>query len=218
MEPSKNVAPGAAAVDALRRQQQASCNPMQPGATPCNRVQPNRAVEKTNPPRSPASATAPATKPAPRRLTPITQFVLHSVIEQTCNAMQPHATPCNATQPKHAAGKTNPPPPFSNSRQPAHAATVTTTPPPPAAPVRTASGAPPTPLPADVTLTPRQLAAARLIAGGMSLPDVAAELTLNRSTVWRWTRDPTFQAELRRLHLRWSERGTPASPPPPHQS
>jgi hypothetical protein len=118
---------------------------------------------------------------------------LQTAALETCDAMQPHATPCNATQPNHANGKTNPPPPISKSQQPQ-------TPPQPS------------------SLTPRQLAAARLIAAGRTLPEVALELRLNRSTVWRWTRDPTFQAELRRLHLRWSDRVTDRFPRPLHQS
>src|SRR5687768_7660934 len=114
---------GSAAFDALRRQQQQqhratavsppSCNPMQPGATPCNAMQPKQALCKTNPPPPPAkpeaSAPGPVSSGASRPLTPITHFVLQSVIDQTCNAMQPDATACNLVQPKPSVGKTNPP-------------------------------------------------------------------------------------------------------------
>jgi hypothetical protein len=165
---NKNTAtPGDAAFAALRKQQRAACNAMQPGATPCNLTQPNHVAGKTNPPpdRPP---------PSPRKLSPITQFVLESAAMEACNAMQPDATPRNLMQPTSRIEKTNPPPPIVESQ---HAGRL---------------------------LTPRQLAAARLTAAGHALPDVAEKLQLNRTTVWRWTRDPTFQAELRRLHERWS--------------
>ena len=180
----KPLATGAAAFAALRKQQAtssspsspsspSSCNAMQPGATPCNAMQPNHPGGKTNPPHD-------RTGSQPPKLHPITNFVLKSAALQACNAMQPHATPCNATQPNSRIEKTNPPPPISNSQ---HAE----------------------------ALTPRQLAAARLIAAGHALSDVALEMKMNRSTIWRWTRDPTFQAELRRLHEQWSA-PAPATP------
>jgi hypothetical protein len=158
---------------------------MQPGATPGNATQPKRAIGKTNPP---SASTAPRQPTDPKQLSPITRFVLKTAAVQTCDAMQPHATGCNATQPNNAAGKTNPPPQISNSQQPPQQ--------------------PPQQCP--TSLTPRQLAAARLIAAGRALPDVALELRLNRSTIWRWTRDPAFQAELRRIHDLWS---TPTASP-----
>jgi len=37
---------------------------------------------------------------------------------------------------------------------------------------------------------------------GRSTPDVARELKVARSTVWRWQREPAFRAELRRIHER----------------
>jgi hypothetical protein len=49
-------------------------------------------------------------------------------------------------------------------------------------------------------LSARQLAAARLLAAGRTVPGAAAELGVDRSTVWRWQRDPAFSDELRRLH------------------
>jgi hypothetical protein len=141
-------------------------------------MQPKNAGGKTNPPPPP---TAPAQSTTPKPLSPIARFVLETAAMETCDAMQPHATVCNATQPKSAAEKANPPPPISKSRQHEH-----------------------TEHDDETDLTPRQLAAARLIAAGRTLPEVALELRLNRSTIWRWTRDPTFQAELRRLHENWS--------------
>jgi hypothetical protein len=57
-------------------------------------------------------------------------------------------------------------------------------------------------VPPDDGFDARQLAAARLLARGRSVPDAARELKLSRSTVWRWQRDPAFRAELRRIHDR----------------
>ena len=182
--------PGSAALDALRRQQQqassspsssssSSCNAMQRGATPRNAMQPISPPCKTNPPKP--AALVPAT-PAARTLTPVTAFVLQSAIEGACNAVQPHATPCNPVQPNRPVEKTNPPPPISNSQ---HAATS--------------------------PLTPRQLAAARLLAAGQSIANVSIELGLNRSTVWRWTCDPAFRDELRELHRRLSAPARPGA-------
>jgi Homeodomain-like domain len=144
-------------------------------------MQPNYTACKTNPPGASPASPQPA---APKPLSPIARFVLETALMEACDAMQPHATPCNATQPNQPNEKTNPPRKISDlrhERQP--------------------------PEPTGSTLTPRQLAAARLIAAGHTLPDVAVELRLNRSTVWRWTRDPAFRAELDRLHRQWS---TPA--------
>ena len=163
---------GAAAFDALRRQQRASCNAMQRGATPRNAMQQNSPPGKTKPPTKGPGAEAPGLAAASRRPSPIADFVLQSAIDEACNAMQPGATPCNTVQQQSPDGKTNPPPPISNSRLPV------------------------------ATLTPRQLAAARLIAAGQSIADVADALGLNRSTVWRWTRDPAFHEELRQIHHR----------------
>jgi hypothetical protein len=170
----RKQSPGAAAFDALRRQQRqaASCNAMQPGATPRNAMQPNSSLCKTNPPTAGPGAEAPGVAAAARKFSAVTEFVLQSAIDDACNAMQPDATPCNVVQPDSRNEKTNPPPAFSNSQ---HGAT---------------------------SLTPRQLAAARLLAAGRSIPDVAVELQLNRSTIWRWTRNPAFRDELRQIHGR----------------
>jgi hypothetical protein len=58
------------------------------------------------------------------------------------------------------------------------------------------------PIASGELLDPRRLAAARLLAQGRSVPDAARELNLSRGTLWRWQRDPTFRAELRRIHER----------------
>jgi hypothetical protein len=119
---------------------------------------------------------------------------LQTAADEACNALQPGATACNVVQPIASVGKTNPPTGIPNSRHPPR-------PQPPAA----ATTPPQSQSPATAELlTPRQLAAARLVAAGKTVPDVARELNLNRSTVWRWSREPAFGAELRRLHLRWS--------------
>jgi len=48
-------------------------------------------------------------------------------------------------------------------------------------------------------LTPDQEDAAMLIASGMAIQDVAEELDVHRSTVWRWRQLETFQAYLNSL-------------------
>jgi len=53
--------------------------------------------------------------------------------------------------------------------------------------------------PAD-PLSPRQLAAARLVCQGMRTIYVARELTTTVQTVNRWRRMPAFAHEVRRLH------------------
>ena len=50
------------------------------------------------------------------------------------------------------------------------------------------------------SLSPRQLAAARLLAHGRTPTDVAVELRITRQGLWNWRRNPDFVAELRRLH------------------
>ena len=49
------------------------------------------------------------------------------------------------------------------------------------------------------TLRPRQVAAARWLALGHGVCDVARELGVNRRTVTRWNTQPAFAAEVRRL-------------------
>jgi len=56
--------------------------------------------------------------------------------------------------------------------------------------------------PRGETLTPRQRAAARLLALGRTIPATATELKVARTTIWRWQTDPEFRAELDHLH-RW---------------
>jgi hypothetical protein len=56
------------------------------------------------------------------------------------------------------------------------------------------------PIRSDATLSPRQLAAARLLAQGRTVSDVATELRMTRQGLWKWRRLPAFGAELRRLH------------------
>jgi DNA-binding NarL/FixJ family response regulator len=58
----------------------------------------------------------------------------------------------------------------------------------------------PRPATPATSLSPQQRAAARLLAMGRTIPSVARELNLCRSTVWRWQRTPAFAAELERLH------------------
>jgi hypothetical protein len=53
-------------------------------------------------------------------------------------------------------------------------------------------------------LSPRQLAAARMIARGRTPADVAQELGMTRQGLWKWRRMPHFAREVRRLHERIS--------------
>jgi len=53
---------------------------------------------------------------------------------------------------------------------------------------------------APATLSPRQLAAARLLARGQHVAEVAAEMRVSRQALWKWRRSPAFVAELGRLH------------------
>jgi DNA-binding NarL/FixJ family response regulator len=56
-------------------------------------------------------------------------------------------------------------------------------------------------------LSPRQLAGARLIAQGVSTPEVAAKLGVSRQAVWKWTRLQAFRDEVRALHRVLAARG-----------
>ena len=47
-------------------------------------------------------------------------------------------------------------------------------------------------------LQPNQHHALELLTAGQTVPEVAEELAVDRSTVWRWTQDPTFASELSR--------------------
>src|SRR5262249_471198 len=57
-----------------------------------------------------------------------------------------------------------------------------------------------TPTPPAKPLTPRQLAAARLVCQGFRTIQVARQLTTTVQTINRWRRMPAFAHELRRLH------------------
>jgi hypothetical protein len=61
-------------------------------------------------------------------------------------------------------------------------------------------------------LTDRQRAAARLLAMGRRVGDVAAELSLHRGTLLRWRELPVFQDELARLHEEFAAAGSVGSP------
>ena len=51
----------------------------------------------------------------------------------------------------------------------------------------------------DTELSEAQLRAARLIAMGMGYKDVATELDVNRTTLYRWRKSPAFVEEVSRL-------------------
>jgi DNA-binding NarL/FixJ family response regulator len=59
--------------------------------------------------------------------------------------------------------------------------------------------------PCSSTLSPRQLAAARALAAGKRVCDVAAQLRINRTTLLRWRRLSDFTDELQRIHCRLTE-------------
>ena len=44
---------------------------------------------------------------------------------------------------------------------------------------------------------PRMQRGLDLLLAGATVPDVAREVGVNRSTVWRWTQEPEFAAQLR---------------------
>jgi hypothetical protein len=49
-------------------------------------------------------------------------------------------------------------------------------------------------------LTPRQLAAARLLAAGWTVADVADELVVSRQSIWKWRKHPAFTPALVGVH------------------
>jgi hypothetical protein len=191
-------------------------------------VQPHSAFGKTNPI---FTVDADQLDPTGAALNRATESVLSSTapaVRAACNAMQPGATPRNPMQPNRDMRKTNPfapPAGFATSvassrarnapRDPAlgrdaqatkTASSACNATQPRATPrdatqpnrdMRTSN-----PFPPDDRFDARQLAAARMLATGRSMPDVARELNVARSTVWRWQRDPGFRAELRRIHER----------------
>jgi len=48
---------------------------------------------------------------------------------------------------------------------------------------------------------PRRKRALELVLAGRTLPEVGEELGVNRSTVWKWTQDPGFAAELHQARV-----------------
>ena len=87
------------------------CNAMQPGATPCNRVQPISRRAKNEP-----TDVGGGRKPRPEAFR-WSRLVSKSAGGGACNAMQRYATPCNRVQPNRRMRKTKPPPPIANLRQ-----------------------------------------------------------------------------------------------------
>jgi hypothetical protein len=65
----------------------------------------------------------------------------------------------------------------------------------PDAPPRTVSAA----CRSDMPLEPRQVMAARVLLSGMGTVQASARLGVERHAIWRWKKDPRFQAEVRRL-------------------
>lgn len=50
--------------------------------------------------------------------------------------------------------------------------------------------------PLEESLTAKQVVAVSLLAAGKAFTDVAAELGVDRKTIWSWRRDPAFAAAL----------------------
>ena len=51
----------------------------------------------------------------------------------------------------------------------------------------------------EVKLTSQQQKALELLGTGKTITEVASSLDLNRTTIWRWTKTPEFQASLNTL-------------------
>src|SRR5437868_3691425 len=66
--------------------------------------------------------------------------------------------------------------------------------------------------PPDERLTPRQRAAARAIAQGASVGEVATRLRVSRRTLARWQQLAAFREELLRLHRRAAKRAGDNAP------
>lgn len=92
----------------------------------------------------------------------------------------PQLTPVGASSPPKPAARSKPPPRLSRQNSKSEDATD------------------------DVELSPRQLAAARLIAGGRQPGEVARQLGRTLQGLWKWRRLPQFAREVRRLHERIS--------------
>ena len=207
------------------------CNAVQPGATPRNLGQPQTVFDKTNPIFAvDTDPLDPASDPLNRAAESVLSS-LAPAVRAACNVVQPGATPRNPMQPNRDIRKTNPIPPpglatdelsevvaSSVARSPlprpalgrdagaTKSAPSACNPTRPRATPRDATqpnrAACKTPFPPEDRFDARQLAAARLLATGRSMPDVARELNVARSTVWRWQREPAFRAELGRIHER----------------
>lgn len=59
----------------------------------------------------------------------------------------------------------------------------------------------------SVGLDEIQLRAARMIAMGMPYNDIAAQIDVDRTTIYRWRKQPDFSAELSRLGRKASQEG-----------
>jgi predicted DNA-binding protein (UPF0251 family) len=138
----------------------------------------------------------------------------------TGNPTLPHATQCNPVQP-HA---TNRPKTAERTHAPPSLAQMLPAATPCNPTQQNSQNCKTNPLP----LPPRQLAAARLLLTGHSLPAAAAQLGVSRQTLWRWTRNPAFTAHLNRLNYQLAaaaarppvpaRRPTPPGQPPRRQT
>lgn len=54
-------------------------------------------------------------------------------------------------------------------------------------------------------LTPAQGQAAQLLADGSKVNDVAEVVKVNRGTIWSWSKQPSFMAEINRIRNEYRE-------------
>ena len=127
-------------------------------------------------------------------------------------------TPVNASERAMSAGKTNP---NSASAAAARESTASMTKPSSPASFRSPAQRPAEPVNASEhqlapvnaseretetgktnppSLSARQLAAARLLASGLTPTQVAQQLRMSRTGLFKWRKQPAFLAEVRRMH------------------
>jgi hypothetical protein len=152
-------------------------------------------------------------KPAPKQKQKLS-LAIADVVGASLHQLAPVGASWRATPP----GKTNPnaSPPAAQSAQPttSTASSASQLPQRPArsageavaaglpqlAPVGASWRAQPVGKTNPPTLSERQLAAARLLAAGLTATEVAARLGMSRMGLLKWRKQPAFLAEVRRMH------------------
>jgi hypothetical protein len=145
-----------------------------------------------------SKAVAPATPSCAGMFTNVREGAERSESANTKPTAHPPAPSTTArSAPPVAPAKTNPNKPIAGAREGAE--TCGNVRERAAATARAPYGTNPTPRD-KMELTPRQVAAARLLALGRCGRAVAAEIGVNEHTVTRWRRVPAFATEVRRQH------------------